>query len=119
MVDDASDRVARTSRAVARGLVPELGSGVETSVEAALAAGRDGGGRQYDLVSVGGLIVSIAALAWTIYDSYRKRTPESAPEVLERVLRSEIRREVEVTPDSVRITEVVVNVIIGTQNFRH
>lgn len=64
---------------------------------------------RYDPVSVGILIVSIATLALSIYAGHRKKTPNAAPEVVERILRSELRREIDVTPDSIRISQVIVN----------
>jgi hypothetical protein len=107
------DPVAEVARAAARRLVPEFGQDVETKTEAALYA-RDSsrGKEQYDPVSLGILIVTIATLAWMVYSDHRKTEPNASPATVERVLRNEIRREVEVTPDSIRITDVVVQEVM-------
>ncbi|HEY1703179.1 MAG TPA: hypothetical protein VGG75_26045 [Trebonia sp.] len=109
----AEDPVAEIARTAAKQLAPELGVWVETEVEAALCA-RDGGERhEYDAVAIGALIVSIAQLAWTIYSDHRNKAPDAPQEVAERVLRTEIRREVEVAAASLKITDVVVQEVIA------
>jgi hypothetical protein len=115
----ADDPVAEVARAAARRLVQEFGQDVETRTEAALYA-RDlsRGPEQYDPVSLGILIVSIATLAWMVYSDHRKTAPHASPAAVERVLRNEIRREVEVTPDSIRITDVVVQEIMDKHSVR-
>lgn len=109
----ADDPVAEIARAAARRLAPELGKDVETKTEAALYA-RDSrrGQEQYDPISIGILIVGIATLAWMVYSDHRKTAPDASPAAIERVVRNEVRREVEITPNSVRITDVVVQEII-------
>jgi hypothetical protein len=109
MTDDPATAIAR---AVAKRLVPEFGVRVEAEVEAALYAQEDGVRHEYDPVAIGALIVSIAQLAWTIYSDYRKKVPDAPPERVELVLRTEIRREVEITPTSTQVTDVVVKEII-------
>jgi hypothetical protein len=109
MTEDPAGEIAR---AAARRLVPEFGVRVEAGVEAALYAQEDGVRHEYDPVAIGALIVSIAQLAWTIYSDHRTKAPDAPPEHLELVLRNEIRREVELTPSSARITDVVVKEVI-------
>jgi tetratricopeptide (TPR) repeat protein len=76
--------VKRAARSAARRLASELDPSLRTQVETALEA-RDGDERpqQYvDLVSLGSLIVSAAALAWTIYKDQRDKTPKPALNVI-------------------------------------
>lgn len=108
------DPVSHIARAAATRLVPEFGPRVEMDVEAALYARDSGGGTgRYDPMAIGALVVAIAQLAWSVYDSYRKKTPEAAPEHYQRVIRNEVRREVEATPSSIKITDVVIREISG------
>jgi hypothetical protein len=74
-----SDSVAIAARASARRLASELGPGLRSQVELALLS-RAPARRpdQYpDIVEIGGLIVSIASFAWTVYRDRRgkDRTP--------------------------------------------
>jgi hypothetical protein len=75
------DPVAATARAAASILAAELGASARVEVEAALLA-RDSSPQrptQYvDPVSLGGLIVAIATLAWTIYADRSKRSHHSS-----------------------------------------
>jgi hypothetical protein len=93
-------------------LVPECGDRVEVEVEAALYSQEDGVRHEYDPIAIGALIASITQLAWTIYSDHRKKEPDASPEHLELVLRNEMRHEVEVTPGSTRITDMVVKEVI-------
>jgi hypothetical protein len=73
-----TDPAAAAARAAATILAPDLGPSLPAEVEAALAA-RDSQqrpGRYLDPVSLASLIVSIATLAWTIYNDQRHRTPD-------------------------------------------
>jgi hypothetical protein len=110
----AEDVAGDVARAAARRLVPEFGPRVEAEVEGALYARDTGERHEYDPVSIGILIVAIATLAWEIYSRHADKGehPDAGPEVTERVLHNEIRHEIEVTPDSVRVTEVVVQEIV-------
>lgn len=110
MTEDPASEIAR---AAAGRLIPEFGARVQTGVEAALYAQEDGVRHEYDPIAIGALIVSIAQLAWTIYSDHRKKAPDAPPEHLELVLRNEIRREVEITPGSTRITDVVIKEIFN------
>jgi hypothetical protein len=62
-------------------LTPDLGTNLSAEVEIALAArgAQQRPGRYLDPVSLAGLIVAIATLAWTIYTDQRDRKPEPPP----------------------------------------
>ena len=64
-------------------------------------------------MALGSLVVSIATLAWTIYSDMSKKTSDPAPEVVARTLRVQLRRHTDRTPDSDKITEVVVAEIVN------
>ena len=102
------DPVGEIACGAARRLTGEYGPEVETEVEAALYARGNAERHAYDPVSLAALIVGVAQLAWMIYSDHRKKSPE----VVERILRTELRRQVDLTPDSTRITEVVVHEIV-------
>jgi hypothetical protein len=112
MMDDPVDEIAW---AVAARLTPEFGPRTESEVAAALYARlQPGNVNQYDLVAIGSLIVSIAALAWQVYTDHRNKEPNSSRKVSKRVLRTEILREFEETPTTLRVTEVVIDRILST-----
>lgn len=107
------DPVEAIARAAAQRLTPEYGQRLDVDVEAALyARDSDRGPEQYDPVSVGILIVAIATLAWSIYTEHKKKTPNAAPDVVKRTVRSELRRQVDVTPDSAKVSEVIITEIV-------
>lgn len=106
MADKTEEIAAEVARAAARRLVPEYGDHIEAEGEGALS-----GARRYDLYEVGILIVAIATLAWDVYTKRRER--KEAPEALERAIRVEVRREFGVTPQSIRVTEVVTMEIVA------
>ena len=71
--------------------------------------------RYLDLVSVGSLIVSVAALAWTIYNDQRNRSHERQPEAdsIARQVRITLReQDAALPPGTEHITEVVATEII-------
>jgi hypothetical protein len=106
--------VERAARAAARQLAGELGPRTEAQVEMALLArSSDREVTQYDPVAIAALIVAIAQLAWDVFDRLRVKEPTTSREVAERVIRTEIRREFEITTDSTKIIDVVVREIIG------
>jgi len=111
-----SDPVADAARTAGATLAAELGSGLPADVEAALYVRQVGDGRpsQYvDPVSLAGLIVAIATLAWTVYSDLRKRVPEPAQETVVRQVRMTLRDSGELLPPQAgRITEVVVTEVI-------
>jgi hypothetical protein len=116
MLHDPDDEIDEIARAAAVRLSPEFGPRTEAEVAAALFARRvPRAAEQYDPVSVGILIVAIVTLAWTVYSDHRKEHPDAAREVIELTVRSELRREFEATPASVRITEVVITEITERQ----
>jgi hypothetical protein len=117
MIDDPAAAAARSAALI---LAPDLGQQLPVEVEAALAAraGDQRPERFFDPVSLGALIVSIATLAWTIYNDQRNRASEAkvqAPgeESVARQVRIALREQDTVLPSGTeRITEVVVTEII-------
>ena len=117
MTDDPAAAAARSASAI---LAPDLGQHLPVEVEAALAAraGDQRPERFFDPVSLGALIVSIATLAWTIYNDQRNRASEAKVQVPEeesvaRQVRIALREQDTVLPSGTeRITEVVVTEII-------
>lgn len=86
------DPVADSARATAERLAADVGQQVVTDVEAALhdpelAQRRE---RYLDPISLGGLIVSIATLAWTVYNDLKSRTPKPDCEVIARKIRVDL-----------------------------
>ena len=106
MTDPAAD-AARSAAAI---LAADLGPGLPTEVEAALAA-RGAGQRSdrfLDPVSLAGLIVAIATLAWTIYNDRRQQAPGPPPDWIARQVRITLRdQDTVLPPGAERITEVV------------
>jgi hypothetical protein len=111
-----TDPAADTARSAAIILSHDLGPELPIKVEAALATRGDHRQGQYafDPVSVATLIVSIATLAWTIYNDLHERTHEPPqPETIARQLRITLRdQEMDLPPSAERITEVVATEII-------
>jgi hypothetical protein len=68
--------------------------------------------RYLDPVSLGGLIVSMATLAWTVFNDLRNKTTKPPPEVIARRVSVELETHDSVTPAQDRIIHVVVNEII-------
>jgi len=104
------DPAAVAARAAAVVLAREHGPALPAEVEAALAA-RDAPqrpGRYLDPVSLAGLIVAVATLAWTIYNDRRGRTAEPPPpEVIARQVRITLREQDTVLPPGAeRVTEI-------------
>jgi hypothetical protein len=77
-----TDTVADAARSAAVILAPDLGRNLPIEVEAALAArgGDQRPDRYVDLVALGSLIVSVATLAWTVYNDQRNRAAERGAE---------------------------------------
>jgi hypothetical protein len=112
-----TDTVAVAARSAAVVLAPDLGRNLPVEVEAALAArgGDQRPDRFLDPVSLGGLIVSAATLAWTIYNDRRNRTEGERPEPdsIARQVRITLRdQDIDLPPGTERITEVVATEII-------
>jgi hypothetical protein len=113
MTDDPPAAAARSAAAI---LAPDLGSALPAEVEAALAA-RDTGqrpGRYLDPVSLASLIVSVATLAWTIYNDQRNRHhADPPPDTIARQVRITLReQDTTLPPDTEHITEIVAAEII-------
>ena len=101
---------ADAARSAAAILAPDLGANLPAEVEAALAARgtHQRPDRYLDPVSLAGLIVAIATLAWTIYNDQRKHTPEPSPASIARQVRITLRdQDIPLPADTERITEVV------------
>jgi len=113
-----TDPVERIARAAASRLTAKHGPSLPIDVEAALHA-RDSArepGRYLDPVALGGLIVSIATLAWTIYTDLKQRTPNPSPEVLARTIRVRLREtDTPSSTDRDAIIEVVVTETLDDQ----
>ena len=110
MTDPAAD-AARSAAAI---LAPDLGPNLPAQVEAALAArgAQPRPDRYLDPVSLAGLIVAIASLAWTIYNDQRKHTPDPPPDAIARQVRITLRdQDTPMPAGTERITEVVVTEI--------
>jgi hypothetical protein len=117
-----TDFVADAARSAAATLAPDLGRHLPAEVEAALAA-RAGGQRPdsyREVASLGGVTVSAAALAWTIYNDQRNSTQGPRPEAdsIAHQVRSALGDGDAVLPPATdRITEVVATEIIRQSNL--
>jgi hypothetical protein len=112
-----TDPAAEAARSAAVILVADLGPSLPAEVEAALAArgAQQRTDRYLDPVSLAGLIVSIATLAWTIYNDQRNRAREEEPQAdtIARQVRITLRdQDISLPPGTERITEVVATEII-------
>jgi len=131
-----TDPAAEAARSAAVILAADLGQGLPAEVEAALAArgAQRRPERFFDPVSLAGLIVAIATLAWTIYNDQRNRAREREPnDQRNRVPDHEpeadsIARQVRITlreqdtalpPGTERITVVVATEIIRQAKHPH
>jgi hypothetical protein len=112
-----TDPAADAARSAAVILAPDLGPNLPAEVEAALAArgAPQRPDRYLDPVSLAGLIVAIATLAWTIYSDLRNRAKEQEPEAdsIARQVRITLREQDTALPSGTeRITEIVATEII-------
>lgn len=110
-----TDPVIAAARASAGRLAVDYGPGLYAEIEAALSARGSHTRREqyFDPVSVAGLIISIATLAWTVYADLRKKTPNPSPDLVAQAVLIEVRalgQDDRETQD--KITEVVVTEII-------
>lgn len=113
-----SDPVARAARAAAARLQAEQGMRVAAEMEAALAA-REAGkrpDRYVDPVGLASLIVSIASLAWQVYDSRRKEGGKPTAPSLAREVRLAQRERTGLDGTQERIIEIVVGEIIKAED---
>jgi hypothetical protein len=85
-----TDPAAEGARAAARRL------GLVAEVEATLHAQDDGVGGEleqyFDPVALASLIVSAAALAWTVYTDLKKKAGKPPPDVVTRTVSTQLRR---------------------------
>lgn len=112
-----TDPAAGAARATAAILAPDFGAGLPAEVEAALAArdARQRLDRYLDPVSLGSLIVSVATLAWTVYNDLRDRHPSPPSDAVARQVRITLRQQDTVMPACTeRVTEIV-----ATEITRH
>lgn len=90
MTDDPA-AAAAAARSAAAILAPSHGPALPYQVEAALAARNTTQqrlGRYLDPVSLASLIVSVATLAWTIYQDQRSQhNPDPKPDIIARQVR--------------------------------
>ena len=84
--ETVNDPVQDGARAAAERLAADQGPRLVGDVERALHE-REAPDQYLDPVSLGGLIVSIATLAWTVYTDLKKRTEQPSPEVVTRTVR--------------------------------
>jgi len=107
-----TDLIAETARNAAHRLAADLGPALPTDVEATLHTGGapPGPDRYLDPVSLGGLIVSVATLAWTVYTDLKKRTPAPSRDVVVRTIRVQLSDTANLDPATRdRIIDVVVS----------
>ena len=112
-----TDSIGDAARSAAVILAPSLGPNLPAEVEAALAARgtQQRPDRYLDPVTLAGLIVAIASLAWTIYNDRRKHTPDPPPDSVARQVRITLRdQDTALPPGAERITEIV-----ATEITRH
>jgi hypothetical protein len=106
-----TDPAAHAARAAAAILAPDLGPSLPAEVEAALATreAQQRPDRYLDPVSLASLIVSIATLAWTIYNDQRTRHSSPPPaSTVARQVRITLRdQDAVLPPGTERITEIV------------
>jgi tetratricopeptide (TPR) repeat protein len=111
-----TDPAAAAARAASVILAPDLGQNLPVEVEIALAARGTAQrpGRYVDPVSLAGLIVAIATLAWTIYTDQRDRKPAPPPaSTIARQVRITLReQDIDLPAGGERITEVIATEII-------
>jgi hypothetical protein len=110
-----TDHIAAAARAAADQLTASYGPSLTAEVEAALHAkdARERPAEYFDPISLGGLIVAIATLAWTIYSDQRKTTPAPSPDAVAQAVRVELRTHNGAYPEEhERITSIVVTEIL-------
>lgn len=105
---------AAAARTAATILAPDLDFGLPAAVEAALATrGAKRPDVYLDPISLASLIVSIASLAWTIYNDHynsndRRDHVSDQPEAIARQVRITLRdQDIELSPRTERIIEIV------------
>jgi hypothetical protein len=106
-----TDSVETISRATASRLAAQGEPQVVVGVEVALASGADGRRDQYvDPISLGALIVSVAALAWPVYTDLKSRNGKPSKEVVSRRVRIQLQdSERASTSDNEEVIDIVVD----------
>jgi hypothetical protein len=85
-MDDPTAHLARTVAGILEGEgSPAAASDVEAALHQRETLKRPD--QYFDPISLGSLIVSIATLAWTVYNDLKTKTPDPAPEVVARTIR--------------------------------
>jgi hypothetical protein len=104
-----SDPIALIARASAARLAPELGPGLRADVELALltrdAAARSG--RYVDLVGLGGLIVSVATLAWSVYSDLRRRRQKPTAEQMRHAIHVKLGDDGDQEADAEHLSRII------------
>lgn len=110
-----NDAIGDVARSAAVRLTPELAQPrLAADVEAQLQPDEDRrAAQQYlDPISLGGLIVSVATLAWTVYSDMKAKKVQPSPEVLARTVRVRLHdtgaRDLPSPTERDRIIEVIV-----------
>lgn len=95
-----TDPVADASRAAAQRLADQYGRSLAVDVEEALyVRGESRSPERYlDPVSLGGLIVSVATLAWTVFNDLRNKAAMPSTDVVARRVRVRLEAHASVTP---------------------
>lgn len=109
------DPVAAAARHAAAVLATDLGPGLPAEVEVVLDAreSRQRPDRFLDPVSLASLIVSIATLAWTIYNDKRTGASSPPPESIARQVRLSFQdQDSTLPPETERITEIIATEVI-------
>lgn len=109
--------IEQSARAAAHRLATQYGPGLPAEVEAALhTRGADQRPERYvDPISLASLIVSIAALAWTVYTDLRTKTPQPSPDVVARTVRVRLSEVTRLDPaQQDRIIDIVVEETVRT-----
>jgi hypothetical protein len=116
-----SDPAARAARAAAAILAPDHGLSLPAEVEVVLAARHTHRrpDRFLDPVSLASLIVSVATLAWTIYNDQRAHTPKPQPDEIAHNLRITLSEQHITLPSGTeKITEIIATEITRTTESR-
>lgn len=104
------NQVSRSARIAARQLAPERGAELETQVEAVIYARSSN--QYFDPISLGSLIVSVATLAWTVYNDLRGKTPKPPRETITERVRADLPANDHDPADLDKIIDIIVDDII-------
>jgi hypothetical protein len=109
-----SDPIGDGARAAAERLSAQYGPRLTMDVEAALyARGQEQRPEQFiDPISMAGLIVAIASLAWTVYTDLKNKKAQPSKDVVTRTVRIELRNRDDASKATPEITDVVVTEVL-------